>query len=412
MIHEVKVPSVGESIAEGLISKWNVAEGDYVEKGQELFDLDTDKATTEVPATESGVISLLVEEGAEVKVGSVVARIDTDAKAPAKSAPEKEKPAEAAPAAEKKPEPKQEEHDAEAGAHDTKVRASSVARKIAEEQGLDLSTIQGTGPQGRITREDVEGRIANAHKANESEAEPVQPAAGSDGDFTRVKMSMIRRRIAERLVEAQHTAAMLTTFNDVDMGAVMDLRKAYKESFKEKYGVGLGFMSFFTRAAAVALQDFPRVNSMIDGNEIITWNRQHIGIAVSTDKGLVVPVLRDAGNMTFPEIEKAVAAFAGKAREGRIELADMQGGTFTITNGGVFGSMLSTPILNPPQSAILGMHRIEERPVARNGQVVIRPMMYLALSYDHRMVDGREAVQFLVRIKQLIEDPARLLLGV
>lgn len=412
---EVTVPSVGESISEGVLARWAVADGEYVHKGDVLFELETDKATTEVPAPESGVVHHQVQEGDDVAVGAVVASIDPNGGSPKSSAAKKadekkEKPAEAvpkeAPAAEEKPAAERE-----------KTPVTSVARKIAEENKIDLSSVEGTGPGGRITREDVEAAIRDRDEkrgtkpeAKPAAAPPAAPAA--EGDITRERMSTLRRRIAARLVEAQHTAAMLTTFNDVDMSAIMELRSQYKDAFKEKHGVGLGFLSFFAKAVVEGLRMFPRLNAMIDGNEIVTHHRYHIGIAVSTDKGLVVPVVRDVDRLSFAQIEAAVRDHATKARDGKIDLEDLQGGTFTITNGGVFGSLLSTPILNPPQSGILGMHRIEDRPVAVNGQVVVKPMMYIALSYDHRLVDGREAVSFLVRVKECLENPSRMLLDI
>ena len=458
MAIEVKVPSVGESVAEGILTSWAVADGAYVEKGQTLFELETDKASTDVPAPESGIVKHGVEAGAEVQIGAVVGTIYPDGKPDGAATAKAKHPAQE-PSGEpaEDDEPREEREEREERDH-RGVPATSVARKIAEENRIDLSSVPGTGPGGRVTREDVEQVIASLSGDNVSaergaqfksfdtiqrlpmvplssmspaEADKQRAAAASkpkaqspapapeppkptapEADVTREKMSMLRRSIAARLVEAQHNAAMLTTFNDVDMSAVMALRKEYKDAFKEKHGVGLGFMSFFVAACVRALRDYPRVNAMVDGNEIVQHHRQHHGVAVSTPKGLVVPVLRDAGSLSFAAIEKGIVELATKARDGKLDLADMQGGTFTITNGGVFGSMLSTPILNPPQSAILGMHRIEDRPVARGGQVVIRPMMYLALSYDHRIVDGREAVGFLVRVKECIEEPARLLLEV
>ncbi|MBX3728239.1 MAG: 2-oxoglutarate dehydrogenase complex dihydrolipoyllysine-residue succinyltransferase [Candidatus Sumerlaeia bacterium] len=418
MIQDVQVPSVGESISEGVLAKWNVADGQYVEKGDALFDLETDKATSEVYAPAAGTIQLLAGDGDEVRVGAVVARIDTagkatgakPAKAKAEPKPKADAPAKkaaAAPAAPPPAPPVAPKEPAAPATDSDRVRISGVARKMAEQAGIDPAAIKGTGPHGRISSEDVEAHLAQRAKpAAAPVAESAQP------ESTRERMSLLRRRIAERMLEATQATAMLTTFNDVDMSAVLEMRKRYKEPFQERHGVGLGFMSFFVRATVVALRDFPRINSMIDGNDIVTFHKQHVGVAVSTDRGLVVPVLRDAARLSFADIERTIRDYATKAREGRIEVADMQGGTFTITNGGVFGSLLSTPILNPPQSAILGMHRIDERPVARDGQVVVRPMMYVALSYDHRIVDGREAVGFLVRIKQLIEDPARLALDV
>lgn len=406
MLVDVTVPSVGESVSEGELATWMVADGGYVEKGADLFEMETDKASTPVPAPESGVVRHLVPAKTKIAIGAKVAQIDTSAKAGAKKEAAVAAPASVAPAA--------------AQAAGEKVLATSVARKIAEENNIDLRAVRGSGPHGRVTREDVETKMKEAPKAEAKHAAVVAAPApvaakvvpAPAGAETRERMSTIRRRIAERLVQAQHNAAMLTTFNDVDMGAVMELRKQYKDSFKEKHGVGLGFMSFFAKACIEALRTYPRVNAFIDGEDIVFHHAYHLGVAVSTERGLVVPVLRNAENLSFAQIEQKIVEFAGRARDGKIEVAEMQGGTFTITNGGVFGSMLSTPILNPPQSGILGMHRIEDRPVVRNGQIVARPMMYLALTYDHRIVDGKEAVGFLVKVKECIENPARMLLGV
>ncbi|MDX1971791.1 MAG: 2-oxoglutarate dehydrogenase complex dihydrolipoyllysine-residue succinyltransferase [Candidatus Sumerlaeia bacterium] len=404
---EVIVPSVGESISEGVLSRWVIPQGAHVNKGDTLFELGTDKANTDVPSPETGIVHHLVAEGAEVAIGSAVATIDTSAAAPvAASAPA------AAVAA------------ATTAEEDKRVLATSVAKKMAAESNVDLSKVSGTGSSGRVTSEDIANHLQKATPAPAPATPAVAPKAApvtaakpaakvEDGAATtREKMTPLRRKIAERLVEAQHTAAMLTTFNDVDMSAVMNLRNEYKEQFEKRHGVKLGFMSFFAKAAVEALKMYPLVNAMIDGTDIVLNHRYHIGVAVSTERGLTVPVIRNIDQLSFADVEKEILNYAKKARDGKLSLDDLQGGTFTITNGGVFGSMLSTPILNPPQSAILGMHRIEERPIALNGQVVIRPMMYLALSYDHRIIDGKEAVSFLVRIKQCIENPARLLLEV
>jgi 2-oxoglutarate dehydrogenase E2 component (dihydrolipoamide succinyltransferase) len=422
---EITVPAVGESIASGILTSWNVEDGGYVEKGQALFELETDKASTEVPALESGIVRHKAQPGDEVAIGAVVGSIETGAAKPAASAKaakpaeeKKEQPAPAKAAVSNGPAPATPRA-AELKQDESRVVATSVARKVAEDHGIELAAVTGSGAGGRITREDVEAEVARrsqpaAEKKEAAPAKAPQPAhtVAAGPDQTREKMTMLRRRIAERLVEAQHTAAMLTTFNDVDMSAVLALRGQFKEAFKEKHGVGLGFMSFFVSACVEALKQYPRVNAFIDGNEIVYNHRYHVGVAVSTDRGLVVPVVRNAETLNFVQIEKTILDFAKRARDNKIDISELQGGTFTISNGGVFGSMLSTPILNPPQSAILGMHRIEERPVARDGQVVIRPMMYLALSYDHRIIDGREAVSFLVRVKECIENPARLLLSV
>jgi 2-oxoglutarate dehydrogenase E2 component (dihydrolipoamide succinyltransferase) len=415
---EVKVPSVGESVREGVLAKWLIAEGAHVTKGDPLFELETDKATTEVPAPESGVVTHKAVEGEEVQIGALVALIAPGA---APASPGTKAIADNPPIPEPDPIPwdpvKDDPREPQPPGEEpkpTRVVATSVARKVAEERGVDLSRVQGSGPHGRITRGDVESATASTPSPAKAPAPPPAPApAASVGEGQRrERMPLIRKRIAARLVEAQHTAAMLTTFNDVDMSAIMELRREHKDAFKERHGVGLGFMSFFVAAACDALGKFPRVNAFIDGEDIVYNDHAHVGVAVSTERGLVVPVVRAADTMSLAQIEKAILGFAVRARDGKIGVDDMQGGTFTVSNGGVFGSMLSTPILNPPQSAILGMHRIEDRPVARNGQVVIRPMMYLALSYDHRIVDGKEAVSFLVRIKECVENPARLLLGV
>jgi len=409
---EVKVPSVGESVTQGVLASWSVPDGAYVKKGDTLFELETDKASAEVPAPEAGIVRHRAQPGDEVQVGAVVAVIEASAGAPAAVAAAPQQ----APAAAKPPAP------SVAMAEPSRVSATSVARKMAEDGGLDLAGVKGTGTHGRITREDVEAALSvrgtPAPPASPSVPAPVTvpvstTASGNgSGETTRERMSMMRRRIAERLVEAQQTAAMLTTFNDVDMSAIIALRKQYKEPFEKKHGVGLGFMSFFVKACVEALGAFPRVNAMIDGTDFVLFHKMHIGVAVSTPKGLVVPVIRNAQDLSFAGVEQVIADFGKRGRENKIDLDELQGGTFTISNGGIFGSMLSTPILNPPQSAILGMHRIEDRPVARDGQVVIRPMMYLALSYDHRIIDGREAVGFLVRVKECLENPARMMLGV
>ena len=389
MILEMKVPSPGESISEVEIAEWLVSDGDYVEKDQAIAEVDSDKATLELPAEESGVITLKAEEGDAVAVGAIVCHIDTaapkpdgqDIKAHEKSATTPH----VAPVAE-------QETTYATGT------ASPAARKIIAEKGLDTTAISGTGRDGRITKED-------AVKAVPAMGTPVgeRPSA-------RKKMSMLRRKVAERLVAAKNETAMLTTFNEGDMSPIFALRAEYKEIFKEKHGVGLGFMSFFTKAVVRALQEFPDVNSMIDGNEQILYDYCDISVAVSGPKGLMVPVVRNAEDMSFREIEAEIKRLAIRARDGKITVDDMTGGTFTISNGGVFGSMLSTPIINPPQSGILGMHNILQRPVAVDGKVEIRPIMYLALSYDHRIVDGRESVGFLVSVKEALEDPIALLM--
>ncbi len=395
MILEMKVPSPGESITEVEIAEWLVEDGDYVEKDQAIAEVDSDKATLELPAEDSGIITLKAEVGDAVAVGAVVCLIDTKAEKPAGtdlgSAKIEEKPVES-----KKPEPtpvKNEESYA-TGA------ASPAAKKILAEKGLDAASIKGTGKDGRITK-------ADAVKAVPSMGSPT--TGGSRGE-TRSKLSMLRRKVAERLVAAKNETAMLTTFNEVDMSPIFALRKEYKENFKEKHGVSLGFMSFFTKAVVRALEMYPTVNSMIDGKEMISYDFSDISIAVSGPKGLMVPVIRNAENLTFRGIEAEVKRLAIRAREGEITVDEMTGGTFTITNGGVFGSMLSTPIINPPQSAILGMHNIVERPVVKDGAVAIAPIMYVALSYDHRIIDGRESVGFLVAVKEALENPEEILM--
>lgn len=424
MAVDVKVPAVGESVQEAMIHKWHKASGDYVRRDDVLMELETDKATVEVTAEADGTIEILAKEGATVAIGAVIARIDTaGAKAAAPAAP---KPAGAG-AQVTPPAPPPAPAPATKGASQapaTSAPLSPAVRRLVTEEGVNPAEVTATGKGGRVTKGDVLAHLETAKTA--PQPQPGAKAAavpapefkapvtkGPQGRSERREpMSMLRRRIAERLVHAQSTAAILTTFNEVDMKAVMDLRKQYKDAFKERHGVGLGFMSFFVKAAVEALKTFPAINGWIDGNDIVYHDYYDIGVAVSSDRGLVVPVLRDVDLLDMAGIEKAIVHYGQKARDGKITVDDLNGGTFTISNGGVFGSLLSTPILNPPQSAILGMHKIEERPIALNGAVVIRPMMYLALSYDHRIVDGKEAVQFLVKIKELVEDPTRLLLGV
>jgi 2-oxoglutarate dehydrogenase E2 component (dihydrolipoamide succinyltransferase) len=405
---EVKVPSPGESVSEVEIASWLVADGDYVERDQEIAEIDSDKATLALPAEEAGVISLKAEEGEEVAVGQVIATIDTDAKAPDGGTSSKVKDAgqskesettdaKKAPAKEAKaPEP------TIASKSQTYATgsASPAAKKILAEKELDASQIEGSGRDGRITKED-------ALKAKASMGTPGTASRPSE----RKRMSSLRRKLASRLVSVKNETAMLTTFNEVDMKPIFDLRAQYKEDFKAKHGVSLGFMSFFTKAVTRALKEFPQVNSMIDGDELITYDYADVSIAVSGPKGLMVPVLRNAENMSFAGVEKEVKHLATKVRDGKITVDEMTGGTFTITNGGVFGSMLSTPIINPPQSAILGMHNIVERPVAIEGKIDVRPIMYVALSYDHRVIDGRESVGFLVAVKEALENPTELLMG-
>jgi len=412
---DITVPSVGESITEGTIARWLKKDGDSVQEGEPLFELETEKATTEVPAMAAGVLQIGVSEGKTVKIGSVVGRLGESGKperAPAA------KPGKAAPPA-TRPTTETEKAPARDGVKAPAVTAataekppSPAARRLAQEAGVDAARLKGTGRDGRVTKEDVQAQIEAKERKPAADGVAKPQAAKAAERETRQRMSSIRQRIADRLVQSQKTTATLTTFNEADMSAVLAVREKYKERFQEKHGVRLGFMSFFVKAAVEALRAFPVVNSRIDGADIVTCHYYDIGVAVSSERGLMVPVLRDADRLGFAPIEKALAELAQKARDGRISVDDLQGGTFTITNGGVFGSLLSTPLLNLPQSAILGMHAIQKRPVAVNDQVVIRPMMYLALSYDHRLIDGREAVQFLVRIKECIEDPERLLLEI
>jgi 2-oxoglutarate dehydrogenase E2 component (dihydrolipoamide succinyltransferase) len=403
MILEMKVPSPGESITEVEIAAWLVQDGDYVEKDQAIAEVDSDKATLELPAEASGVITLKAEEGDAVAVGAVVCLIDTAAAKPAASSAEPTSEVASAPA------PKAETPNTKAPKTETpKVAAatsyatgtpSPAAKKILAEKGMSAAGISGTGKDGRVTTED-------AVKATPS----MGTAAGGKRSSSRTKLSMLRRKVAERLVAVKNETAMLTTFNEVDMGPIFALRSQYKEDFSQKHGVGLGFMSFFTKAVIRALEMYPSVNSMIDEKEMISYDFCDISIAVSGPKGLMVPVIRNAENLSFRGVEAEVKRLAIRAREGEITVDEMTGGTFTITNGGVFGSMLSTPIINPPQSAILGMHNIVERPVVKDGAIVIAPIMYVALSYDHRIIDGKESVGFLVAVKEALEDPTTFLM--
>ena len=397
MILEMKVPSPGESITEVEIAQWLVSDGDYVEKDQAIAEVDSDKATLELPAEDSGIITLKAEEGDAVAVGDVVCLIDTSAEKPAQAASEaKEESREEVLVEETVPAEKEAVAVKETYATGT---PSPAARKILDEKGIDPVEIQGTGKNGRITKED-------ALKAVPSMGSPM----GGSRTETRTKLSMLRRKVAERLVAAKNETAMLTTFNEVDMSAIFEIRKKFKEVFKEKHDVSLGFMSFFTKAVIRALGLFPAVNSMIDAKEMTTYEFCDISIAVSGPKGLMVPVIRNAENLSFRGIEAEVKRLAIRAREGQITVDEMTGGTFTISNGGVFGSMLSTPIINPPQSGILGMHNIVERPVVKDGAIAIAPVMYVALSYDHRIIDGRESVGFLVAVKEALESPVELLM--
>jgi 2-oxoglutarate dehydrogenase E2 component (dihydrolipoamide succinyltransferase) len=406
MAVDLKVPPLGESITEAVVGKWNKKKGDAVSADEPLVVLETDKVTIDVPAPAAGAIATIAfNEGDKVRVGDVLGTIEAGAGA---SAP---KAAAAAPA----PAPVAAAPMAAAPVESSAdARMTPTARKIAEENKLDIGQLKGSGTGGRITKEDVLGQInrpAETPAAPQRAPVPSGPRPRADRE-ERVKMTPLRRRVAERLLQAQSNAAILTTFNEVDMGAVMDLRKQYNEKFQAKHGIKLGFMSFFVRAAVDALKAFPQVNAEIEGEEVVFKKYYDIGVAVSGSRGLVVPVVRDADTLSLADLEKKIGDYGARARNDKLTLTELQGGTFTISNGGTFGSMLSTPILNPPQTGILGMHNIVERPVARNGQVVIRPIMYLALSYDHRLIDGREAVQFLVRIKDCIEDPTRLLLEI
>jgi 2-oxoglutarate dehydrogenase E2 component (dihydrolipoamide succinyltransferase) len=429
---EIKVPSVGESVTEALLSQWFKQEGDSLLKDEALFVLETDKVTLEVTAEAAGRLHIAVPAGTTVKVGAVVGAIDTAAaaeidtpaaeskkqpRAPEPKPPVVEKPPASPPAVAAAPPPKT----APAAPRPAVESLPPAVRRLVAEHHLDASRILGTGPDGRVTKGDVLLYIEQAKAAPAAaEAAPAAPAAeavcppceGPAEEVTRTPMSPIRKRIAERLLKARQNTAMLTTFNDVDMSAVIELRQRYKESFQKKYGVSLGFMSFFIKASVEALKAIPAINAYIDGQDIVYHHYYHIGVAVGSEKGLVVPVIRHADRLTFAQLEQAINAFVVKIKENKLALADLEGGTFTITNGGVFGSLLSTPILNTPQSGILGMHRVDKRPVAVNDQVVIRPVMYVALSYDHRIVDGREAVTFLKHIKECIENPERIMMEI
>lgn len=440
---QIKVPAVGESITEGTIASWNKKNGDFVKRDEVLFNLETDKASVEVVAEADGVLTQKAKAGEVVKVGAIVGELDTDAKAGA-----------SAPAASAPPPPQQSSVSSLAGAaaaagasfggaqKSTPPPAPSVSasqtmspsvRRVVQENNLNPDSIAGTGKGGRLTKADAMGAAATASGPAAPPAPRAAPAGASVSpgqalpavspfkapalgglreEVVREPMTTIRRKIAERLVQAQHTAAILTTFNEIDMTEVMALRSKYKEKFEKKYGIGLGFMGFFVKAVVEALRAYPRVNAFIDGNDVLYHNYYNVGVAVGTEKGLMVPVLKHVEHMSLAEIEMSIKNYATKARDGKISIDDLNGGTFTISNGGVYGSLMSTPILNPPQSAILGMHKIEERPIAIKGQVVVRPMMYVALSYDHRIIDGAESVSFLVRVKDCIEDPSRLLLEI
>ncbi|MEO0899850.1 MAG: 2-oxoglutarate dehydrogenase complex dihydrolipoyllysine-residue succinyltransferase [Bacteroidota bacterium] len=412
MIIEVKVPSPGESITEVEIESWLIESGSVVEMDDELAEINSDKATLTINAEAAGTVEILAEEGDTVEVGQVIAKIDTSAAgAPKKAAPKKET------ATEKTPENKAPEKESAAKGH-----PSVSASKMMAEKGISKDSVDGSGRGGRITKTDVIKASNNQSKESKAAPEPKKearpipdmPVVGGAEERveSREKMSSMRRAIARRLVAVKNETAMLTTFNEVDLTEIKKIRASYKEKFKETHGVGLGYMSFFTKAVTMALMEFPGVNARLDEKELVYHNYADIGIAVSTKTGLVVPVIRNAHLMSLDEIEKSVLHYALKARENKVTIEDMTGGTFSITNGGIFGSMLSTPIINPPQSAILGMHNIVDRPMAVNGEVKIRPIMYVALSYDHRVIDGKEAVSFLFRVKERLEDPSRMLLGV
>lgn len=400
-VKEMVVPTVGESITEVTLANWIKADGDYVKLDEIIAEVDSDKATFELPAEASGILRHVAAEGDVLEIGGMICKIEVTDGEPA--AASSESSSESAPAA------------ASGNTNYATGHASPAASKILAEKGVSPESVKGTGKDGRITKEDAQSAQKAAPAPSKAESKPATsepaPAVGSRNE-RREKMSSLRKTVAKRLVSVKNETAMLTTFNEVNMKPIMDLRSKFKEQFKEKHGVGLGFMSFFTKAVCVALQEWPAVNAKIDGNEIVYNDYCDISIAVSAPKGLVVPVIRNAETMSFDQIEKEVVRLAGKARDNKLSIEEMTGGTFTLTNGGIFGSMMSTPIINAPQSAILGMHNIVQRPMAVNGEVVILPMMYLALSYDHRIIDGRESVSFLVRVKELLEDPTRLLFGV
>ncbi|NNC96331.1 MAG: 2-oxoglutarate dehydrogenase complex dihydrolipoyllysine-residue succinyltransferase [Chitinophagales bacterium] len=407
---EMKVPSLGESITEVTLAQWLVSDGDYVKMDQPVAEMETDKASQELFAEKAGKIEFIASEGDDLAVGDVICKIDTSVEAPAESESKQTEPeekevakVETQPAQVKKTESKSVSSK-EASTSYAKGHPSPVAAKIIKEHQIDPASINGSGKSGRITKADVLSAITNGVGSSS------KTKAFSRGE-RREKVSRLRKTIAERLVYAKNSTAMLTTFNEVDCTAMKEIRNLYKEKFKEKHGVSLGFMSFFTKACSIALQNFPAVNAYLDDKEVVYHDHVDISIAVSTPKGLVVPVIRNAESLSMAQIEETVKDLAIRGRDGDLSMEDMSGGTFTISNGGVFGSLLSTPILNPPQSAILGMHKIEDRPIALNGEVVIKPMMYLALSYDHRIIDGKESVSFLVMVKDLLENPEKLLVG-
>lgn len=422
MAVEVKIPSPGESITEVEIAEWLVESGDYVERDQTIAEIDSDKATLELAAEDAGAIELLVEEGETVEVGAVVAKIDTDAEAPEGSGSgadhKEEEKADGDDSdkgsddkkAESSEKPKSDDKSADKGSdqkadENKSAKATPLAREMMNKNDVSAKQVQGSGSGGKITKNDVEAYLSGGISTDAAQG------WGGSREKRREKMSSLRRKVAERLVSVKNETAMLTTFNEVDMKPIMDLRAKYKDKFKEEFGTSLGFMSFFTKAVTEALKAYPAVNGMIDGKEIVYHDYADVGIAVSSPKGLMVPVLRNAEQMPLHEIESEIKRLARKARDGKITIDEMTGGTFTITNGGVFGSMLSTPIINPPQSAILGMHNIVDRPIAVDGKVEIRPVMYVALSYDHRIIDGKESVSFLYMIKEMLENPTKLVFG-
>jgi 2-oxoglutarate dehydrogenase E2 component (dihydrolipoamide succinyltransferase) len=436
MVIKIEVPELGESVLEATVSRWLKKEGDFVNVGEVLVELETDKVNLEVGAKGAGVLQKIeAAEGADVKVGDVLGAIDEKAgeQKVERGKMEEEKPEPATvEAKQSEPQAEKEEtpprNDGQQAERQTAPQVSPVAARLARDRNVDVNKIEGSGSEGRVTKADVESYLQRqekapgserqipVEKARDDEAKPEQPArpasiAPSDRREERTRMSRRRRTIAQRLLEASQTTAMLTTFNEIDMSAIIDIRKRHNEEFQKRHGIKLGFMSFFVKASISALRAFPQVNAQIDGEELVFKHYYDIGMAVGSSEGLVVPVIRDADRLSFAEIEQRIKDLVAKTEEGKLSIEDLRGGTFTITNGGVFGSLLSTPILNPPQVGILGLHKIEERPIALNGQVVIRPMMYVALSYDHRIVDGREAVQFLVHIKQVLEDPAWMLVG-
>jgi 2-oxoglutarate dehydrogenase E2 component (dihydrolipoamide succinyltransferase) len=411
---EVKIPAVGESISSGVVSVWHKKSGDFVNSGDALFTLETDKVSTEIAAETSGLLDTLVPEGQEVKIGEVVATIDDSKKAPAAAPAEKKKEKTESPSPQSSPKGRGgAETQAKEKPEDGETLSPAV-RRIVDEEQLDPSKISGTGPGGRITKADALAAAQNRRPTEEkvetraASAEPRRVEESSDGRVVRKKMSPLRRKIAAQLVMAQQTAAILTTFNECDMSAVQKLRADSQDAFTKKHGVKLGFMSFFIKASVEALKTVPVVNGRIEGDDFIENNFYDIGVAVGTERGLVVPIVRDADKKSFADLEREIGDFAVRAREGKLKFEDLTGGTFTVSNGGVYGSLVSTPILNFPQSAILGMHKIMPRPVAIDGKLEIRPMMYLALSYDHRLIDGKEAVTFLIKVKECIEDPKKL----